>query len=106
MKPAIEYTVMGEDGKEYGPVSAKDIRQWVTEQRLEKKTPIKPPGARDWIFLGDVPEFAGLFARKFKQPVNCPPTARVPPRPGLVKAFIVVVLAAAAYYIYQYTHPQ
>ena len=35
-----EYKVMGEDGHEYGPVSAEQIRQWVAERRLERKSPI------------------------------------------------------------------
>ena len=60
---------MGEDGQEYGPVDAKQIRTWVAEQRLERKTPIKSSEMKDWVFLGSLPEFAGLFA----------PTA--PPKP-------------------------
>jgi hypothetical protein len=56
-----EYQVMGEDGQEYGPVSAEQIRQWFMEQRLERKTPIKAPDGKDWVFLESLPEFADLF---------------------------------------------
>jgi hypothetical protein len=57
-----DYQVMGEDGQEYGPVSAEKIRAWVSEQRLERKSPVKSPGSRDWVFLESLPEFADLFA--------------------------------------------
>jgi hypothetical protein len=56
-----DYQVMGEDGQEYGPVTDEKIRAWVAEQRLERKSPVKPPGARDWVFLESLPEFADLF---------------------------------------------
>jgi len=57
-----DYQVMGEDGQEYGPVSAEKIGAWVSEQRLERKSPVKSPGSRDWVFLESLPEFADLFA--------------------------------------------
>jgi len=56
-----EYHVMGEDGQEYGPVSAEQIRAWYQDQRLERKSPIKPSGGKDWVFLESLPEFAALF---------------------------------------------
>jgi hypothetical protein len=98
MKAPTEYTVMGEDGNEYGPAQSKQIRQWIAEGRLEKKTPVKPSDARDWVFLGDVPEFAGLFAASR---VSSP---MAPPRRGLVKLLVISAVAAAAYFLYQYLH--
>ena len=55
------YKVMGADGHEYGPVSAEEIRQWIMDGRLEKKSPVKPPDSKDWVFLSSLPEFAGAF---------------------------------------------
>jgi hypothetical protein len=55
------YKVMGGDGHEYGPVSAEQIRQWIKEQRLERKSPVQPADSRDWVFLESLPEFAALF---------------------------------------------
>jgi hypothetical protein len=84
---------MGEDGKEYGPSTSAEIRQWVAEGRMDKKTPVKHAEKGDWIFLGEVPEFADLFKPKL------PPPPPPPPRKGLVKAFIVLLVAVAAYYL-------
>lgn len=56
-----EYKVMGEDGHEYGPVSAEQICKWISEQRLERKSPVKPPDSPDWVFLESLPEFAAVF---------------------------------------------
>ncbi len=67
----LDYKVMGDDGHEYGPVSAEQIRQWITEERLEPKSPVQPPDSRDWVFLESLPEFASLF-----QPAPPPPVRR------------------------------
>lgn len=99
MKTAIEYTVMGDDGKEYGPVTADQIRQWIGEQRLEKKTPVKPTGTPDWIFLGDVPEFRQLF----NTPSVTPPKA--PPRRQLLVTALLVGLGAGIYFLYKHLNP-
>jgi hypothetical protein len=98
MSSPIEYIVMGEDGHEYGPVEAGQIREWVAEGGLEKKTPVKPSNARDWIFLGDLREFAGLFSSSQMSP------AASSLRKALIPA-IVAALAAAAYLLYRHLHP-
>jgi hypothetical protein len=56
-----DYKVMGEDGQEYGPVSADQIRKWIGDHRLERKSPVKTADSRDWVFLESLPEFADLF---------------------------------------------
>jgi hypothetical protein len=61
MNPPPEYKAMGEDGQEYGPVPAAQIRQWIMEQRLDRKSPVLPPGGKDWVFLGSLSEFNELF---------------------------------------------
>ena len=63
-----DYKVMGEDGQEYGPVSDDQIRKWIMERRLERKTPVKPPDARDWVCLDTLPAFTDVL-----QPPAPPP---------------------------------
>ena len=94
MNTLPQYTVMGEDGKEYGPVNAEQIRAWIAEERLEKKTPVKPAEARDWMFLGTLPEFAKAFEK----------VSQAPPHPGQRRArkkliFLVVIVLAELVFI-------
>jgi hypothetical protein len=91
-----EYTVMGEDGKEYGPVSEDQIRQWIAEGRAGSKTPVKTPRDRDWVFLNQVPEFAEFFAAK---PARLP---RPGPRKGLINAVLLIAVITALYYLFSY----
>jgi len=72
------YKILASDGKEYGPLSAEQIRQWLAESRLEGKTPVFPEGAQDWVFLNSLPEFADIFAP--------PPPPLVVPPPAPAKA--------------------
>jgi hypothetical protein len=81
-----EYKVMGEDGQEYGPVAAEQIHKWIAEERLERKSPVKPADLRDWVFLESLPEFAGAF-----QPPTPPPKRRR--RKWPVAAGIIILAA-------------
>src|SRR5580698_8729732 len=56
------YRIVGADGRQYGPVSATQIKQWIAEGRLDSRTPVISDGAKDWTFLGLLPEFAGCFS--------------------------------------------
>lgn len=66
------YKIIGADGKEYGPATAEQIRQWIVERRIERQTPIFADGAKDWIFIGLLPEFAGGFATTATPPLITP----------------------------------
>ena len=56
------YKIIGADGKIYGPVSAEQLRQWLTEGRANAQTQALADGAAEWKPLGALPEFAGHFA--------------------------------------------
>ncbi|HXR04107.1 MAG TPA: DUF4339 domain-containing protein [Verrucomicrobiae bacterium] len=73
------YKILGSDGNEYGPVSAEQVTKWIAENRVERKTPVKPEGAPDWVFLESVPEFATAFGLPPSVP---PPSSRPPPIPA------------------------
>ena len=53
------FTIIGGDGKEYGPVSADQIRSWIAAGRANLQTQAKAIGSDQWQRLGDFPEFAG-----------------------------------------------
>jgi hypothetical protein len=52
------YKIIGVDQKEYGPISAEQLRQWFTEGRVNLQTRVLPEGATEWKTIGDLPEFA------------------------------------------------
>ena len=53
------YKIIGADQKEYGPVTAEQLRQWLAEGRVGAQTQVLPEGATEWKSLGTLPEFAG-----------------------------------------------
>jgi len=75
------YKILGSDGNEYGPVSAEQVRKWIAENRVEKKTPVIPEGAPDWVFLESLPEFAAAFAPHSSHPPPLLPATGVS-KPG------------------------
>ena len=58
----MNYTVIGQDGKTYGPVSATQVREWLAQSRLDSRTAVLVEGGTDWTFLGLLPEFATEFS--------------------------------------------
>ena len=65
------YKIIGGDGKEYGPVTVDQLRQWVAEGRANSQSQVRPDGVADWQTLGSLPELAALF--------NAPPALISPP---------------------------
>ncbi len=56
------YTIIGGDGKQYGPISAEDLRKWVAEGRLNAQSQIMAEGGAGFRPLSAFLEFADLFA--------------------------------------------
>ena len=67
------YKIIGDDGREYGPVTAEQIRAWIAEGRIERRTPVFVEGAKDWNFVGLLPEFISGFGTTSKPPTIAPP---------------------------------
>jgi hypothetical protein len=65
------YKVLGGDRKEYGPVSAEEVRRWITEGRLNGRSLIQgTEPVTDWQPLSVFPEFAAAIGA---QPSVTPP---------------------------------
>jgi hypothetical protein len=83
--PAFMYKIIGADQKEYGPVSAEQLRQWLTEGRVNGQTKVQAAAATEWKTMAELPEFAGLLP---KSPPPPPPSTRgvpitaLPPQAG------------------------
>ena len=87
------YRIQGSDGREYGPVPAGVVRQWLAEGRANAATRVLPEGETEWRTIQQLPEFAGSSV---PPPIAGPPPAAdsglntlIPYRNGL---------ALAAYY--------
>ncbi|HVU25670.1 MAG TPA: RDD family protein [Opitutus sp.] len=52
------FTIIGGDGREYGPATADQIRAWITAGRANLDTKAKAIGSDEWRRLGDYLEFA------------------------------------------------
>jgi len=50
--------MIGADGREYGPFTGDQLRQWIAEGRANAKTQVLPEGAPEWKLVGELPEFA------------------------------------------------
>lgn len=50
------YTIIGGDGREYGPATAEQIRQWIAGGRAGLETKAKAAGGEEWKPLSEFPE--------------------------------------------------
>lgn len=73
------YKVMGTDGKEYGPVSADVLREWIAQRRANGQTRVQAEGSAEWKALSEFPEFGPAFAA-------APRAASPPPLSGAIAA--------------------
>ena len=73
------YKIIGADGKEYGPITAKQLGQWVAQGRASAATKVRLETATEWQTLESIPEFAEALAQPPTLP-NLPAGAPVPPK--------------------------
>ncbi|HEY4417121.1 MAG TPA: DUF4339 domain-containing protein [Verrucomicrobiae bacterium] len=57
------YIIIGGDGKEYGPISSDDVRQWMAEGRLNQQSLAKAESDAEFRPLEKFPEFSAAFTR-------------------------------------------
>ena len=62
------YKIIGADGKEYGPVNAAQLRQWIAERRANSQTRVQPDSGSEWVPLGSLTEFADAFGSAVPPP--------------------------------------
>ncbi len=70
------YYLIGADGREYGPVSAETLREWITQGRANAQSYIRTEGSTEWKLLTGFPEFSATLG------------ATPAPAPGPVPAFV------------------
>lgn len=51
------YHIIGIDGRQYGPIPAETLQQWITQGRVNADTQVRLEGTAQWQPLGSLPEF-------------------------------------------------
>lgn len=77
-----QYIIIGGDGKEYGPVTAEEVREWVQAGRANGETRIKPEGDENWTCLRDLPEFGKDLGGSTSAGSTAPPPHSADPQGG------------------------
>jgi hypothetical protein len=58
---AAMFKILGADGKEYGPVTADVLRQWIADRRAAAQTRVQVAGSTEWKALSEFPEFTDVL---------------------------------------------
>ena len=66
------YKIVGSDGKEYGPASLEQLRQWIAQGRVNARTQVQETSAGEWKPASEFPEF-GFAAAARKGNGGTPP---------------------------------
>jgi hypothetical protein len=72
------YRIIGADGRQYGPITAERLRQWIAEGRANAQTQIFVEGTTEWKPLGVLPEFANYFASQVPPTISPLITGNIP----------------------------
>jgi hypothetical protein len=72
------YRIIGADGKEYGPISKDQMRQWMAEGRVNNQTRVLLEGTTEWKTVADMPELTAP-APSAVGAVPPPPMTGLPP---------------------------
>ncbi|HOC56666.1 MAG TPA: DUF4190 domain-containing protein [Verrucomicrobiota bacterium] len=90
------YKLLGSDQKQYGPVSADQVRAWIAQGRANAASKLQAAGSSKWKPLGEFPEFADALqatggAVSPPPPGRKPTSAAAPPKAsGMAVASLVL----------------
>ena len=94
------YKIVGADQKEYGPISADQMRQWLAEGRVNGQTLVQAEGQTDWRPLSSYPELAAAAqSSPAATPLGAMPSANAAalvsgPATGLLITGIICAITA------------
>jgi len=87
------YTLIGGDQKQYGPVTEEQLRQWILDGRLNAQSQVKAESDAEWRPLSAFPEFAATLAAKSAASGTPPPSpSTAPPLPAQTSGLAVTSL--------------
>lgn len=83
------FRIIGQDGKEYGPTTAEEIRSWIKEGRLNARSKTQSEGSTEWKALGELPEFRDAVIAA-ATPASTPPVPASAKTSGLAVASLIL----------------
>ena len=86
-----DYSIIGGDGREYGPVAGEQLRQWIADGRAHAGTQVRIEGATEWQPLAAVTELAAGLKNAAPPPL-APAAATVAPQKTSALAVTSLVL--------------
>src|SRR5208282_3578189 len=87
------YTLIGGDQKQYGPVTDEQLRQWIFDGRVNPQSQVKAESDAEWRPLSAFPEFAAaLAARSAASGAPPPAPSAAPPMPAKTSGLAVTSL--------------
>ncbi|HXR05195.1 MAG TPA: DUF4190 domain-containing protein [Verrucomicrobiae bacterium] len=87
------YTLIGGDQKQYGPVTDEQLRQWILDGRLNPQSQVKAESDAEWRPLSAFPEFAAaLAARSAVRGAPPPLPSDAPPLPAKTSGLAITSL--------------
>lgn len=69
------FKIIGGDGRQYGPVTIEQAREWITSGRANAQTMAQRDGESDWKPLSQFAEFAEALGASANQPPPPPPAS-------------------------------
>ena len=87
------YTLIGGDQKQYGPVTEEQLRQWIRDGRLNPQSQVKAESDAEWRPLSAFPEFADALATRSAARGTPPPlSSTAPPLPAKTSGLAITSL--------------
>jgi hypothetical protein len=78
MNDSSQYLMIGGDGRQYGPVSATELRQWIQDGRAVANTQVQVAGSSStWRSLSEFPEFGPLPLGAYAKPLGGQPPVAI-----------------------------
>ncbi len=82
------FSIIGGDGKEYGPVSVDQVKRWLAEGRANLDTQVRRVGEEQWRRIGDCGEITGNVPPVIDHPVFDHPADVAPEGPALASRWL------------------
>lgn len=92
------YKIIGADGRIYGPVTPEQLRQWITEGRVNAQTQIQAEDCPDWKLLTQFPEIISTASKGEPQPINIPSPAEQKTSGFAIAGMVLGILAIVTCY--------